>query len=122
MKITKEYLQKHPDHIFVFGDNTKRKGKKGAAELRDEPNTYGFITKKFPSFSNTAYFKPGEYSIIFELELSKLINSIKNNPKKTYLITPLGSGLANKYGIWEKVIKPGLECLKDYSNVVFLYE
>jgi len=47
--MTKEYLRAHPEVIFVFGDNLIHRGKGGAAKLRDEPNTYGFITKKYPN-------------------------------------------------------------------------
>jgi hypothetical protein len=35
MYITKKYLENHPNHIFVFGDNSLRQGKGGAASLRD---------------------------------------------------------------------------------------
>ena len=44
--ITQKYLREHSNEIFVFGDNILRKGHGGAAALRNEPNTYGFITKK----------------------------------------------------------------------------
>lgn len=46
--ITRDYLRKNIDHIFVYGDNTLHKGNKGAAILSNEPNTHGFVTKKFP--------------------------------------------------------------------------
>jgi len=46
MIITAQYLKENPDHIFVFGDNTVRKGFGGAAKFRDFPNTYGFVTLK----------------------------------------------------------------------------
>lgn len=121
MKVTKEYLRSNPDHIFVFGDNTLRTGKGGAAKLRDEPNTYGFITKIYPNNNFDAFYKPRIYGGIFKKELKKLIRQIERNPDKTYLISKLGGGLANKYKIFQKVIKPGLEPLKQYSNVKFLW-
>jgi hypothetical protein len=46
--IAREYLRSHPDHVFVFGDNLLGRGLGGAAALRREPNTFGFITKKRP--------------------------------------------------------------------------
>lgn len=119
-KITKAYLRENPDHIFVFGDNCKRKGKGGAATLRDEPNTYGFITKKAPNNNDGSFYKPKEYEEKFQVELRKLMKEIQRNPDKTYLISKLGAGLANKYGIYQKVIKPGLTILKNYHNVRFL--
>lgn len=122
MRITRSYLRKNPDYIFVFGDNLQRKGKGGAAKLRDEPNTYGFITKKAPSNNSGSFYKPDEYKEKFESELRKLIEEIEKNPNKTFLISKLGGGLANKFNIHEKIIKPGLERLKEYNNVVFLEE
>jgi hypothetical protein len=122
MNITKEYLKQHPDHIFVFGDNTLRKGKKGAAELRDEPNTYGFITKKEPNNKDNSFYTIEEYEKIFKIELQRLICEIETNPNCLFLISKLGAGLANKYGIWEYIIEPQLkEILSKYNNVKFLY-
>jgi hypothetical protein len=51
-----------------------------------------------------------------------LLAYMSRNLGKTYLISQLGSGLANKYGIWEGVIKNGIAFLKDISNVIFLWE
>lgn len=121
MKITKKYLRENPNHIFVFGDNFIQKGFGGAAILRGEPNTYGFITKKYPNNNDSSFFKPEEYKEIFENQLDKLIKEIENNPNKTYLISKLGGGLANRYHIFEKVICPKIFILKKYLNVKFLF-
>ncbi len=121
MNITKEYLRENPDHIFVFGDNLLGKGHGGAAALRDEPNSIGFITKKAPDNNDKSFYRPVEYKLIFEQELDGLIDYIKTQPEKTFLITQLGSGLANRYKIWEKIIQPGIECLRQYPNVKFLF-
>lgn len=93
----------------------------GAAKLRYEPNVYGFITKKYPNHTNEAYYKPMEYMPVFESELEKLISEIESNPDKTYLISRLGGGLANKFGIFEKVILPNIKVLNVYENVRFLF-
>lgn len=118
--ITKEFLRENPNCVFVFGDNRLRKGKKGAAELRDEPNTYGFITKKEPNNNDESFFKPVEYRYVFEEEMRKLMLKIINNPNKIFLISRLGSGLADKYNISEKVINLGIIRLKRFPNVIFL--
>ena len=119
--ITQKYLQDNPDHIFVFGDNHLRKGKAGAAKLRDLPNSYGFITKRYPNNETKSFYKPEEYKFIFEEELDKLLVEIIMNQKKTFLISKLGSGLANKFHIWEKVIEPVLRTLIRYKNVKLLW-
>jgi hypothetical protein len=120
--VTTEYLKENPTHIFVYGDNMLGWGKKGAAIHRDEPNTFGFVTKKRPSYSLDAYFKPMEYKDVFDKELSRLMRRIEANPEQTFLISRLGSGLADRYLIWEKVIHDGLKILQKYDNVRFLFD
>lgn len=120
--ITKKYLKNHPNHVFVFGDNTVRKGYKGGALLRSEPNSYGFITKKYPNNQSTSFYRPEEYEKIFWQELKLLEQLIEREAEKTFLISQLGGGLANRYHIYEKVIAPNLkEELKQYPNVEFLF-
>lgn len=120
--VTENYLKEHPDHVFVFGDNTLRKGTGGAAQLRYVLNTYGFITKKFPDNKDTSFYKPEEYLPIYTNEIEKLKNRIEQNPDLIYLISELGSGLANKYNIFEQIIKPRIKKdFKDYKNVIFLW-
>ena len=118
--ITAEFLQENPNIIFVFGDNLVRAGKGGAARLRDEPNTYGFLTKKYPNNKDSSFFHPKEYKKIFYREFLFLIKKIKKNPEKTYIIPKLGSGLANRYFIYEKIIQPNLKKLKSLKNVIVL--
>jgi hypothetical protein len=121
MDITKEYLRSYPEVIFVYGDNMIHKGKGGAAKLRDEPNTYGFITKKYPCLEDRCYFKPEEYNEIFREELKKLLKFIIDNQDKTFLISKLGSMLANKFGIFESIIEPNIKKYIRFTNVKFLW-
>jgi hypothetical protein len=121
--MSEDFLDKNKRAIFVFGDNTLRQGYGGAAALRDHPQTYGFITKKYPDNHDTSFYKPEDYNSIFFDELIKLRVLINDEPFKTFYVSQLGAGLANKYNIWEKVIKEGLENnLQQYPNVVFLWE
>jgi hypothetical protein len=122
MMIDLKYLREHPTHIFVFGDNTLHRGYKGAAALRREPNTYAFITKKFPSSQNDAFYRPAEYEHVYEREMAKLIKAIEHNPDHTFLISRLGAGLANRHRIFERVIAPDIKLrLGGYPNVRFLW-
>jgi hypothetical protein len=122
MIITREYLRANPKHIFVFGDNDQRSGKGGAAILRDEPNTYGFITKKAPNHSGSAFYRPEEYITIYKREINLLKKKISENPDCTFLITKIGAGLANKYHIWEEVIKIYIKTdLEGFDNVKYLF-
>lgn len=118
--ISESFLRNNPDYIFVFGDNLLQKGKGGAAKLRDEPNTYGFITKKAPDNNDISFYRPDEYELKFKTELEKLEKLIQRNPNKIFLISKLGGGLANKYNIREKIIIPNINKLSKYANVIFL--
>ena len=119
--ITEEYLDGHPNDIFVFGDNTIHRGMGGAARLRNFPNAYGFITKKFPDNQPASFYTIKEYKTVFEEELSKLIIVIVANPERRFLISKLGGGLANKHKIFENVVRGGMLSLVKYKNVEFLY-
>jgi len=121
--VTKEFLDSHQDVVFVFGDNLTHKGYGGAAILRDHPRAYGFITKKYPSNEDDSFYGVTEYRDVFKRELMYLEDDIRANKNKTFYISQLGGGLANRYKIWENVIKDGLEkALSKYENVVFLWD
>lgn len=122
MFITERYLKNNVDEIFVFGDNCKRFGNGGAAKLRDLPNTYGFITKKYPGNKDKDFYTIEEYDKVFREEVYMLTVQINLNPYKIYLISKLGSGLANRFGIYESIIEPNLKKIfSKYDNVKFLY-
>jgi hypothetical protein len=55
--IERDDLQNNPDCIFLFGDNTLRKGMGGqAGAMRGEPNAVGIATKWAPTSGTNAYF------------------------------------------------------------------
>lgn len=121
--ITKEFLDENPNVIFVFGDNLRRVGYGGAAKLRDHPQTYGFITKKNPDNMDESFYRPESYAINFLVYMVELQLFIEKNMDKTFYISQLGGGLANRYKIWEQIIKPGLlKYFSHYDNVVFLWD
>jgi hypothetical protein len=120
--ITFEFLDNNPTAYFVFGDNLIRKGAGGAAKLRSHPHALGFITKKFPDNDYGSFYRPEEYSPVFFEELQKLEKIVQNKPDKTFYISKLGAGLANKFSIWEKLVEHNLtQKLEKYSNVVFCW-
>lgn len=120
--ITEEFLEQNSNSYFVFGDNLQRWGHGGAAALRDHPRAIGFITKKFPNSKDESFYKPEEYSPVFFEELDKLKKLIERQPDKTFYISQLGGGLANKYFIWQKLIRHNLvRELEKFENVVFCW-
>ena len=121
--INRNFLRNHPEVTFVFGDNLLRRGYGGAASLRDEVNTYGFITKKYPSNHDSSFYRVSEYMPVFGVEIEKLKSNICSNPNKQFLISKIGGGLANRYGIFEEVISLGLpDILAGYVNVSLLWD
>ena len=120
--VTESFLEKNSNAYFVFGDNLIRKGTGGAAALRGHPRAVGFITKKYPNNDDVSFYKPEEYKPVFEKELEKLLLFINNNRGYIFYISQLGSGLANKYKIWENVIEPDItDKLKSYKNIIFCW-
>ena len=120
--ITKEFLRLNPLRYFVFGDNLLHQGYGGAAALRDCKNAYGFVTKKYPTRQNEAHYKPEEYKFVYEQEIIKLKSFIMTHPGCFFIVSRLGSGLANRYGIFEKVIQPNIKKdLTSFNNVEFLW-
>ena len=108
---------------FVFGDNLERRGYGGAAKLRDHPHSIGFITKKFPDNHDGSFYKPEEYSPVFFEELKKLKTIIAKRPDKMFYISQLGGGLANKFYIWQRLIRHNLvRNLEKFDNVIFCWK
>jgi hypothetical protein len=122
IKITEEFLDQNPDSYFIFGDNLERYGHGGAAILRDHCRAIGFITKKFPDNKDESFYKPDEYSPIFFEELKKLKTIILEKPNKIFYVSQLGGGLANRYKIWEKLIRHNVvRQLSEFNNVIFCW-
>ena len=121
LTITEQFLNDNPDCYFIFGDNSRHYGHGGAAKLRDLANSIGFVTKKVPSNDPNSFYTLKEYLPVFEEEKKRLIKCIEENPDKWFLISKLGSGLANKHKIFENMIGPWLEGLFIYDNVILLY-
>ena len=110
IEVTEKFLDENTNIMFVFGDNLSRMGKGGAAKLRHHPQSWGFITKKYPSNKDSSFYEVEEYKPIFKAEMELLkAKLMETEHTHTWLISPVGSGLANKYHIWEEIIKPEMD-------------
>lgn len=122
--ITYEFLCSDPNAYFIYGSNLLKKGNGDVAcKTKTHPHSLGFITKKFPGDDDGAFYKPDEYELVFFEELMKLARIIEKYPTKTFYISRIGGGAANRFMIWEKLISIHLvQVLSKYDNVVFCWK
>lgn len=84
--------QKHPEYLFVFGDNTDRTGFGGQACIRNCENSFGIRTKKFPNTSPTSYFTDRDYLWFQKLIDDDIYNLLQLNRKKAVILAAGGYG------------------------------
>lgn len=94
-RLSPELCREHPELIFVFGDNSIRKGKMGQACIRDCLNSFGVITKRYPGWSDKDYLEDTQEDkemVLKDLEELRILSRDK------VIIFPkdgLGTGLAD---------------------------
>lgn len=96
--VTPEDCRANPDAIYLFGDNFLRKGKKGQAIIRDEPNAAGIATKWLPARNPEAYFSdmqlPAQRRMI-AADFRKVFSARDSGKIIVLPLDGLGTGLAN---------------------------
>ena len=93
-----EQCRTNPNKLYIFGDNSIYKGKGGQAIIRDEPNTHGIPTKRFPTMEENAFMRdePKDYEYV-NTDLQILKKIIELNDTYDTIVFPkdgLGTGLA----------------------------
>ena len=75
--ITEKDCFDNPKSLYLFGDNLRRTGKKGQAQIRDCLNSFGVATKHKPSTTDDSYFTDDDIDYVYKdlTELSKLMKS-----------------------------------------------
>ena len=116
---TEADVAKHPEALFVFGDNNIGQGKGGQAVIRDFPNTIGIPTKKFPSNHYKSFYTDADYDDN-TARISKAINRIISlSASYKFVILPkdgFGTGLAKLPKVAPKTfayLVSGVNRLKD---------
>jgi len=87
----------NPDKLYIFGDNTLRKGTGGQAQIRHCDNSFGICTKWAPTTADGAYFSDTINCLeIVERDISELIKLSKTDKYKEIIfpLDGLGSGLS----------------------------
>lgn len=97
-RIYREDLRANPDVLYVFGDNTIRKGMGGqAGQMRGEPNAVGVATKLLPSQTDNSYFSDNDYTNNIKTLMSDLqpvINHLKRGGIVVWPLDGIGTGLS----------------------------
>lgn len=96
-RYTLTYVRNHKDTLFVFGDNSARVGAAGQAVIREEPNSFGIATKRYPSMTGESFFsdQENEFNIVNN-DIAKL-KAIFDSNMYAFVGFPfngLGTGLA----------------------------
>lgn len=89
--------RKNPNHVFLFGDNDRRTGKLGQAQIRGLPNAFGIRTKHMPSTTRSSYYNDRNYEDNIRKMKEDFIEAIRAVPPGGVLVLPkdgLGTGLA----------------------------
>lgn len=96
--IYRQDLRRNPQILYVFGDNTERRGLRGqAAEMRGEPNAVGIATKWRPTLQPDAFFYDNQmYQVlpIWTKDLTPIAAALEVGRIVVWPLDGIGSGLS----------------------------
>lgn len=97
-RIYRTDIQSNPNVLYIFGDNLKRTGFGGQAlEMRGEPNSFGFATKRKPEYGfEDCYFHDYDEDVldIVDEELLRLRDRLSLFEAVVIPSEGIGTGLA----------------------------
>jgi hypothetical protein len=125
-KLTYDYLSQNPNTSFVYGcfEHGYPPPKPGEERLaQHHPHGCVGVQVICGTPDKSVCYQPEAFRGPFFKMLNSLEDLIKGNPQRTFYVARLGSGRANRYKIWETIIRHNLiDTLGEYSNVVFLWD
>lgn len=86
--LTVERCRAHPSTYYIFGDNLERKGTKGQAIIRGEPNAIGIATKVKPAMDDGAFFSDKH----FDVNCTEIQHDFAKIPSGARVIVHIGIG------------------------------
>lgn len=111
-------LWMNPEKIYVFGDNMARFGNLGQAVIRDEPNSFGIPTKRYPGRKEEDYFSDKNDEFDCVLANLRLLYKLAKNHTIVFPIAGIGTGLAQMEkrspALWSKMN----QILKDHFGYI----
>ena len=86
---------RHPDRLFVFGDNLVGVGNAGQALIRTCENAFGIPTKRFPAMTPDSFFsdQDDEFEAV-DTRLNRLLEHALSGRTVVFPRDGLGTGLA----------------------------
>ena len=94
---TVELVRNNRNYLFIFGDNDIKRGLGGQAIIRNEKNTIGIPTKKYPSTKAYAYYNDSEYEDNcnkIRASINKIVELSSQYDKVIYPSSGVGTGLS----------------------------
>jgi hypothetical protein len=97
--VNREDLQANPKILYLFGDNTIRRGYGGqAGSMRGEPNAIGVRTKNLPNNTAKAFFSDANYDNNCDMIDADLVPVWAHLKAGGHVVIPLdglGTGLSD---------------------------
>lgn len=113
-----EIVEKEKGLTFVFGDNSIGKGYAGQAVIRDCKNTFGLVTKRYPSTDEHAYLSDINLDLI-ESTFAELDKLISEGAKCVFHVAGYGTGLAQLAARAPKLLTYIDKRISEYTGVKF---
>ncbi|MDD5861047.1 MAG: hypothetical protein PUD15_00590 [Prevotella sp.] len=114
-RITPKYIRElQPDEIFVFGSNLA--GMHGGGAARTARLYFGAVMGNGDGPQGQSYAIPTMQGGVDTIRpyVDKFIAYAKAHPAQTFLVTPIGCGIA---GFYPEDIAPLFEAAKDVENI-----
>ena len=97
-RIERSDLMRHPERLYLFGDNEQRRGLGGQARAcRGCRNAVGVATKRSPAQSEDAYWSDAEFerlTAIIDTDLDRAFDHVRRDGIVVCPTAGLGTGLA----------------------------
>ncbi len=116
-----EQCNRNYKSLYIFGDNTIRKGNAGQAGIRNCSNSYGIATKHLPSIGSSSYFSDDDISSkeIIDLDIDTLIKFLNSDENQFLNIIFPGDGLGTGLSDMQNKCPELLKHLNDRLKTIF---